>query len=222
MRHLRAPFIIVALSCVLFMSGCASTKTYSYKQFHAHPPRSIVVAPMVNETTDITAPLMHITSISRPLGERGYYVFPLVLTETLFHDFGLTEAGHIHQLPPQKFYDYFGADAVLFVTIQDWSSKFVLIQNTRVIKAHYLLVDTRTGIPLWDRTETLSQGSGGGNLGEIVANAIAEKLISEMAVTMYRPISTNLNIMTVSTRRSGLPFGPYHPDYGKDLQYYPE
>jgi hypothetical protein len=222
MRYSQFLFFAFLTPCLLYISGCATAKPSSYKDFYAHPPRSILIVPVMNETADISAPKMHITSISRPLGERGYYVFPVLLTEALFVDLGLPEAGLIHNLPPQEFYNRFGADAVLFITIKDWSSKYIVLQNTRSIQARYLLVDTRTGTPLWDRTETFKQGSGGNSLLEAAINAAIDKVVTEMFDSQYRPLSTNLNWMTVTKLNSGLPFGPYHPEYGEDKAQYPE
>lgn len=217
-----ARFLLIAslTVCVLNMTGCATTQPYSYKEFYAHPPRSILIVPVMNETADINAASMHITSISRPLGERGYYVFPVLLTDTLLHDLGLPEAGLVHQLPPQEFYNRFGADAVLFITIKDWSSKYIVLQNTQTIQARYLLVDTRTATPIWDRTEKIQQRSGGNSLAEMVVNAAVEKISTEFFESKYRPLSTGLNWTAVTKVNSGLPFGPYHPEYGKDKAQY--
>jgi hypothetical protein len=73
----------------------------------------------VNESPEVTAPGVFITTVTVPLAERGYYVFPVYLTEVLLRDLGLPEAGLVHQLPSQRFFEHFSADAVLFVTIKD-------------------------------------------------------------------------------------------------------
>ena len=205
--------------------GCATRfPTYDYTAFHAEKPRSILVVPVLNESVEVYASDMMVTSVSCPLGERGYYVFPIKLTGALFQDLGLPEAGLVHQLPPQKFYEHFGCDAVLFITIKDWSSKYILIQNTRHIEARYLLVAARTGNVLWDHTKELSIGSGDGGagiLGMAVA-ALVDKVVTEASDSAYRDIARMLNSDCFTQIGVGLPAGPYHQNYGMDQKSYPD
>ena len=224
----------IRIILVLFLSfgafGCASGfPTYDYTAFHAENPRSILVVPILNEAVEVYAPDMFVTSVPFPVGERGYYVFPINLTDALLQDLGLPEAGLIHQLSPQKFYDHFGCDTVLFITIKDWSSKYIVIQNMRTIKARYLLVSARSGNVLWDHTEELRQGSGdgggGGGLGQLVAMAVqaaVDKVITEAFDSQYRPVARTLNAISFTKRGLGMPAGPYHQMHGMDQEFYPD
>jgi hypothetical protein len=207
------------------VTGCAPQfKSYDYSVFHAEKPRSILVVPILNESVEVYASNMLVTSVAYPLGERGYYVFPVMLTDALLKDLGLPEAGLIHQLPPRKFYEHFGCDAVLFITIKDWASKFVLIQNTRYIKARYLLVNTHSGNVLWDHTQEMSLGSGdggGGLLGMVVA-AVVDKVMTESFDTAYRDVARITNSTSFNQAGFGLPAGPYNQKYGMDQDLYPD
>jgi len=155
--------LIVAM---FFISGCATVQKKvqkkDYSAFYAHPPRSIVVVPALNNTTEINAPPVFALTITAPLAERGYYVFPVYLTDILLKDIGLSEAGHIHQLPPSRFLDLFGADAVLFVTIEDWSTKYIIISSSVVVHMKYELKDTRTGLSLWQGEQQVVHNSDAG------------------------------------------------------------
>lgn len=227
MKYLRIMFILV-ISIGAF--GCATGfPTNDYTAFHAENPRSILVVPILNEAVEVYASDMLVTSVSFPIGERGYYVFPIKLTDALLQDLGLSEAGLVHQLPPQKFYDHFGCDAVLFITIKDWASKFVVIKNVRTIKARYLLVSAHSGNVLWDHTEELSQGSGdgggGGGIGQLVAmvvQAAVDKVITETFDSQYRGVARTLNAISFTKRGLGIPAGPYHQNYGMDQESYPD
>lgn len=218
---------VVVLAFCLGAFGCATATKYEYSSFYAHPPRSILVVPVLNDTVEINAPNMLITTVPIPLGERGYYIFPILLTEALLGDLGLPEAGLIHQLPPGKFFEHFGADAVLFITIKDWSSKYVLIQNVKVLRAQFVLIDTRTGTVLWDRTQAVQQesGSGGdGSLGGLIAMAVVaavDKLVAESFESQYRPLATSLSFLAITTKGVGLPAGPYSPENGRDRSDFP-
>jgi hypothetical protein len=198
--------------CALFaLSGCAPQRHRDLSEFRAHAPRSIVVVPVVNESTEVSAPSVFMTTVTRPLAERGYYVFPVYLTDLLLKDLGLYEAGHVHQLPPQRFLDLFGADAVLFITIKDWSTKYLVLQSSVVVDIEYVLKDTRTGMVLWESRQPIVHSSGGG--GNLIAMAVAAA--AHALMTDYRPLAQQANGMVFLPPR-GIPAGPYSPEFGRD------
>lgn len=214
--------LVLLLMLSLVLSSCATQKPLNdYSDFYTHPPRSILVVPVMNESVQIVAPKMLVTTTAYPLGERGYYVFPTMLTEALLLDLGLPDAGLIHQLPPMEFYNRFGADAVLFITIEQWSSKYIVLNNTIDLQARYVLVDTRTGDRLWERTQRLRHSSGGSGLIEMAINAAIDKIAAESFDAKYRPLAKQLNHRVFTTPNFGLPAGPYHPGHGKDSTNYP-
>lgn len=205
------------LLITILLAGCAHVKDAKkdYSAFYAHRPRSIVVVPALNNTTEISAPVVFMSTISAPLAERGYYVFPVYLTDVLLKDLGLSEAGHIHQLPPSRFADLFGADAVLFVTIEDWSTKYILLSSAVVVHMKYELKDTRTGMSLWQQEQAAmrSSGGGGGGVAGLIVMAI-DAAITALAVD-YEPLAREANQL-VFLPPKGLPAGPYHPEFQTD------
>jgi hypothetical protein len=203
--------ITVLSACLLY--GCAATtpRNTALDVFYAHPPRSIVVAPVVNESPEVTADSVFITTITQPLAERGYYVFPVYLTDMILRDFGLVEAGLVHQLPAQRFYELFGADAVLLITIKDWSSKYIVLASSVVVSMEYVLKDTRTGLVLWKNEQDYAHSSRGG--GDLISMAVSAAV--NALVTDYLPLARQANILVFQPPK-GLPAGPYHPDYQKD------
>jgi hypothetical protein len=86
----------VALMTLTAIAGC-TVKKKDYSALFESKPRSILVVPVLNETTTLDAPEVVEAVVARPLAERGYYVFPLILTDALFKDLGLSEAGHVHE-----------------------------------------------------------------------------------------------------------------------------
>jgi len=202
-------FLFVPL---VFLSGCALSAKPDLAAFYAHPPRSIVVVPVANDSPEITAPAVFTPSLTMPLAERGYYVFPIYLTEMLLRDLGLSEAGHIHQMLPQRFLDLFGADAVLLITIKDWSTQYIVVSSSVVVSADYVLKDTRTGMVLWqgNRRVIKQPNSGGGGLIGLLVSSVVHALITD-----YKPLAQEAN-KTAFLPPHGLPAGPYHPEFGKD------
>ena len=180
------------------LMGCVS-QPKNLDAFYAHRPRSIVVVPVVNESPEVTASSVFITSITRPLAERGYYVFPVYLTDLILRDFGLVEAGHIHQLPPNRFFELFGADAVLFVTIKDWSTKYLVLVSSVVVEMEYVLKDTRTGLVLWESKQPYVQSSGGSDPITMVVSAAITALVTDY-LPLARQVRILINLNTYSGR----------------------
>lgn len=204
--------LIVAASVALgLLSGCAiQPEKIDLAAFHAHKPRSIVIVPVLNETTEISAPSVFVSTITKPLAERGYYVFPVYLTDLVLRDFGLAEAGHIHQLDTQRLFELFGADAALFITIKDWSSKYIVLASTVVVEMDYELKDTKTGTVLWHSKQQVAQSSGGGDPISMVVSAAITAMLAD-----YLPLARQANNQAFIPPR-GLPAGPYNADYGRD------
>ena len=199
-----------AIGCMLFclLSSCATKRDLS--AFYAHQPRSILVVPAENESTEVTAPAVFITTITVPLAERGYYVFPVYLTEMILRDLGLPEAGLVRQLPSQRFFEVFGADAVLFVTIKDWSTKYIVLNSSVVVDIEYVLKDTRTDMVLWSSRQQVVHSSGGGSLIQMAVQAAIHGLFTD-----YLPLARQANNQAFVPPK-GIPAGPYHPMYKKD------
>lgn len=217
----RIPIPLFALG--LLVIACAPIAKYDYTNFMEHHPRSIVVVPPFNKTTAVDAPVVYETTVTAPLAERGYYVFPVFLTQAILLDLGVTDEGLLATVPPDKFKEVFGADAVLYVTIESWSTQYVVLASSVTVKAEYKLVDTSTGETLWERehqTVYSSGGGGGGGVAGLVAMAINAAVTA--ATVDYRPLARQMNLEAVSTgpKGWGLPAGPYHPEYQKDYPTY--
>jgi hypothetical protein len=189
--------------------GCA-TKSNNLDVFYAHRPKSIVVVPVLNDSPEVSAASVFITSISRPLAERGYYVFPVYLTDMILRDFGLVEAGHIHQLPPARFNELFGADAVLFVTIKNWSTKYLVLVASVEVEMEYTLIDTKTGLVLWENKQPYVQASGGGDPITMAVSAAMTALLTD-----YLPLARQANNLAFLPPK-GVPAGVYNPEYERD------
>jgi hypothetical protein len=214
--------VLIGVLLIATLTGCLPAQKINHKDysaFYAHRPRSIVVIPALNNTTEITAPPVFASSITAPLAERGYYVFPVFLTDVLLKDLGLSEAGHIHQLPANRFRDLFGADAVLLVTIKDWSTKYIVISSSVVVNMHYELKDTQTGLTLWEKDQAFVQnsgrsGGGAGGIAGLLISAAIQAAVNAM-VTDYLPLARTANNLAFQPS-TGLPAGPYHPEYQTD------
>src|SRR5699024_10721264 len=124
---IRLTTVLVALTMVL--AGCASTPQPVHRHypvsdaFRANPPRSILVVPVLNQSVNVNAPDDFLTAISKPIAERGYYVFPVNLVKNVLRSNGLADAYRVHHANTVELAKLFGADAVLYVTINQWTAK---------------------------------------------------------------------------------------------------
>lgn len=205
------------------LAGCAYQEK-DYTKLFASNPRSILVVPVRNDTTNLEAPEIVEAVVTRPLAERGYYVFPLILTDALFKDLGLSEAGHVQELKPQRFRELFGADAVLFVVVTDWGSKYLVMDSALVVDLDFTLYDTRSGEELWSASERVQQSTGGGGGGDPIAALIGAAVgyvLNETLEPDYRPLAAQAARRAFDAPRSGLPLGPYSPRHGEDRAAYP-
>lgn len=137
------------LALVVFFAGC-TPKHFLIQDYQKQRPLSILVLPPVNQTPqegveDVVYPLF-----VRAIGEKGYYVYSPEYVQEIFHRNKLQEAGRIHALPYKKFYDVFGPDAILYITVEEWAAKYYLIGNQINTQIFARLVDAKTGVELFN------------------------------------------------------------------------
>lgn len=206
---------LIAGAFLLSVGACATAPKPDYSKFFEHHPRSVLIVPPINKTTAVEAPIVFNTTVTRPFAERGYYVYPVFLTRDILNDLGLSDEGLIAQAQPQRFREIFGADAVLFVTVNTWTTTYVVLASSVTVEANYKLVDTDTGEVIWERTERVAEASRGGSLLEMVISAAITALTVD-----YRPLARKTNVLVVDKPGQGLPAGPYRSEYKNDYPNY--
>jgi len=203
---MRILYLVFVLGC-LFVSGCA-TAPKDYTAFRAHRPKSIIVLPPQNETNDIIAGYSLLTTTTRPLAELGYYVFPVMLVDQFLKENGLPTAAEMHQAPLAKLREVFGADAVLYITVEKYGSKYMVVAADTFVFARAKLVDCRTGAVLW---EDRVQAHGGGNSG--IIEALVAQVVNKLADVAH-PVAAQASWMLFTTPKKGLLKGPRHSEFG--------
>lgn len=177
----------VSLACGLVicavsrLAGCAAPPVdYDYSAFLEHMPRSILVLPPLDETIEVDAGCGALSRVTRPLAERGYYVFPVAVVDAMMKENGLPTAGEMHQVSLKKLDEVFGADAVMYLDVKDWGTSYKLIDTATVVTIQAQLVDIKTGIELWrgQRTAELHSSSGAGDPIGMLAAALLTQLLT--------------------------------------------
>lgn len=207
--------ILLFLWATVLLAGCQTTKPYDYTNFRAHPPRSILIIPPLNESTEVRGSYSYLSTVSRPVAERGYYVFPVAVVDQFLKDNGMPTSGEMNQIPAHKIGEITGADAVLFIDLKQYGSKFVLLNSVTTVEVLAKLVDTRTETVLWEG-RGLAQQSGNGTgslLGDLIAAAITQA-INKTKDTAHN-VSRLANANLFFPEQTGLPYGPYSPKYAQ-------
>lgn len=215
-RHFKA--VLLSLF-VLSLSGCATQiSKKDYTDLRTEAPRSILVVPAVNRSVEVTAPDYFLSTISRPLAERGYYVFPVHLVKRMMEDDGLNDADMVHAGDPQRLGKMFGSDAVMYITIERWDAQYIVFSTTVTVEMKYVLKSTASGQTLWSNSQKLVYQPQNNNSGGGLAGLIAQAVVAAVAKAApnYVPLAQQANMQAVSTKGQGLPAGPYIDLYQKD------
>lgn len=195
---------------IVATSGCVVASKKDLTKFEAAQPRSILVVPVINNSVDLTAGDYFLTTVPVPLAERGYYVFPVNLVKRLLEDDGMADASMVHSAPTDRLGALFGADAVIYVVVEKWEAKWVLVSTQVTVEVSYTMKDVKTGTVIWEDREarTYASDSGGnGLLGAIVAAAVAK------AAPNYMPMARQANATALAYPGQGFPDGPYRIEY---------
>ena len=171
------------------------------------PPALVLILPPENTTSATNVEGMVYPMVYEKLVQRGYYCISPELARGIFNTNKLEDAGRINSLPPRKFKEVFGADAVLKVRVTQWSSYYVVLASSVSITMEMSLVATETGEVLWSGTRTESrqpdmegeEGKTPSLLGALV------KVALHSAMTDYEPIAED----NIDALISQIPLGDY-------------
>ena len=213
--------ITLALSavCMLLLSACSTPSAKpDQSDFRNSKPKSILVLPPVNLSPDIRGSLTFLSTVTRPLSEAGYYVFPVAMVDATFKENGLPLADDIHDAPLSKLQSIFGADAVLYITVEKFGSSYVVIDSQTVVSAKAKLVDARTGTLLWKGQASASDAEGRDNnngLAGVLINSVIHQLASNIGNPGHQ-VAKLASARLLSPQSGGILYGPRSPNYGKD------
>lgn len=202
--------LVFALAALL--AGCAThqQEKTDLSAFNAAKPRSILVVPAANKSLDVDAPNYLLTTLTVPLAEKGYYVFPVHTAKTVLEQEGFFDGDQVQKQPPEMLAQLFGADAVLFVTINRWDAQYAVLATTVTVDFDYRLV-SKDGNEIWKANKKMQyspqQQSTGNPLGDLIASAITAAM--ERAKPNYLPLARTANVLVLAAGPTAIPDGPY-------------
>lgn len=146
-RKTAAPVLVLVL-CVLF-SACVNLPPVVPNT--ASSFKSIAVLPVVNNSIDVLGPAAVQVALYQ---EALHYHFPMVkpIDETnqiLKDQMSLTLGSQLDMATPQKLGEALGVDALMYVSLEDFSQKITGIYNVKRVRVRAKLVNCKTGEVLW-------------------------------------------------------------------------
>ena len=202
--------------CLLFsalLSGCVTQPVKKDQSaFKVAAPRSILIVPTINKSLDVDAPNYVLAALPLPIAEKGYYVFPVNTTKYVLEQEGFYEGERIHQQPTETLAKLFGADAVLYVSINQWDAKYALISTTVTVDFSYRLV-SKDGVEIWNENQRMHytpQNNNSGSPMVMLISAVVNAALTRAAPN-YMPLTRQANQQVFILGSNALPDGPYRP-----------
>ncbi|MDO9198392.1 MAG: DUF799 family lipoprotein [Rhodoferax sp.] len=207
--------MILCTVCMLvsgLLMGCVTQPTKKdMSAFTAAAPRSILVVPSINKSLDVDAPNYVLAALPIPIAEKGYYVFPVNTTKYVLEQEGYYEGERIHQQPTEGLAKLFGADAVLYVSINRWDAQYALITTTVTVDFDYRLV-SKDGTEIWKENKRMQyspqNNNSGGSPMVMLISAVINAAIARAAPN-YMPLTQQANQQVFVMGPNPLPDGPY-------------
>lgn len=181
MKNKSLFLLILGIGSVLLVTSGCVPEHFIIDEYESQKPISILVVPPLNQTPQAEVEDVVYPIFTRAIGQKGYYVYSPEYVRAVFNRNKLEDAGRIHQLSHDKFYDVFGSDAILFITVEDWSAKYYLLGNVITTVIHARMVDAKSGVELFDmRYEykydpSAGQSSIAGKLVSAIVSKLGEK-----------------------------------------------
>ncbi len=203
---------ILCLLAAVLLTGCVTQPVKKdMSAFMAAAPRSILVVPTINKSLDVDAPSYVLAALPVPVAEKGYYVFPVNTTKYVLEQEGYYEGERIHQQPTESLAKLFGADAVLYVSINRWDAQYAFIATTVTVDFDYRLV-SKDGTEIWNENKRMqyspqNNNNAGSPLAMLISAAISAALTR--AAPNYMPLTQQANHQVFVMGVNPLPDGPY-------------
>lgn len=197
------------------LSGCVgSPKVFDLASYHEVAPQSILVLPIVNQSLDVDASNYVLSTLTVPLAELGYYVFPVNTVKIILEQEGLHEPEQVRKMEAPKLAALFGADAILFVTIKRWDAQYAIIATSVTVEFDYEM-KSKDGRKIWEANQKMvysPQQNQSGSALAILITAVITAAVTRAAPN-YLPLTQQANNAVFLTGPTRIPPGPYAADH---------
>lgn len=214
--------LLCASLAMAFLSGCATKPVpYDYSAYHKAKPASLLVMPPLNDSPEVKGSSAVWAQAARPLAEAGYYVLPVTLVDETLRGNGVNTPNDAHDIPYKKLYDFFGADAAVYIRVVKYGTSYKLVASETLVEVEARIVDLRTGTLLWEgkaaaSSAEQSQQQQGGLVGLLVTAVVKQVMNTSMDAAYGFAGVADSRLLGV--RYNGVPAGPRSPLYGQGIE----
>jgi len=194
LRHIVILLIVVSLSC-----SCAARIPHAIvSDYKNRIPTSIAVLLVQNETTDMDAPKSFRPRLFNLIMVKGYKSLTTAVIDSKLALKDIREAGQLGSMTPQEIGKYLNVDALLYTTVTEWSTTYLVVYSSMKVGARFQLIDAKTGEQLWESEQEVA-GRKFGLDDDVIGDAFAFA-----AFQAYDPYVEQV----INTAFSTLPNGP--------------
>jgi hypothetical protein len=179
----------------MFFLACAGGPPHSVvPDYKDRMPRSVAVLPVLNETVSLKAPEVFRPILLNKLSLKGYETPALAFIDGRLREKGAREAGQVNSLTPQEVGKLLGVDALLYTSVTEFNTTYLLAYASMTVGARFELKDAKTGEKLWEsdhqvkeRKMGLDQKSAGDTLQFAAGQSYApycQKVVEESFKTL--------------------------------------
>ncbi|HEU20717.1 MAG TPA: hypothetical protein ENO00_15280 [Deltaproteobacteria bacterium] len=144
--------VVTIMMIVCFSWGCGSPVTPSLlPDYDEKGIRLIALMPIQNKTQDPLAAQVLREVLAEELYFKGYPRIPIRLVDDKLREI---YRGRIEFedkiIPPQAVGESLGVDAVMYCTLEEWKTSYVMIYAPTTVAASFVLWSTKTGEMIWN------------------------------------------------------------------------
>jgi hypothetical protein len=221
-KHMTTFFHKLIMACMLLtLAACATGPAETpqdLSDFKASKPRSILILPPQNDSMDTTAPGIVISTLTYPLAEAGYYVFPVALVDATLKQNGISSYAEAQQISAGKLREIFGADAALQISIKEFGATYEIVDSVTRVILEAKLIDLRTKKTLFTNIAIASNKSDSqsGSIYWMLIEAALKQVVNSLNNENYKIASYAANALFITGTPGSFLYGPYSPKYGTD------
>ena len=151
------PFILILLA--FLMSGCAKKiPHFITPEYEKKGIRLVAVLPVSNQSKNLEASSLFRDKVLEAIYFKGYPKIPLnVIDEKLSKLYKDYQQPKVESVTPRSVGELLGVDAVLYVTLKECDTSFVLLYSTTSVSAIFDLRSARTNDSLWSTKYSVTE-----------------------------------------------------------------
>ncbi len=148
----KSKYILLAIIILGF--NCAHMR----RNDPANPIRKVAVLPLVNNTSDMDGPELVRKGFNKLVRNRYYEVMGIPQIDEILRDkMGITLGGQLSLTNAQKLGEELGVDGVIYGEVLDYNYTITGFYNSKIVRAKFKLVSTKTGNTVWEREEKVQR-----------------------------------------------------------------